>query len=87
MNRGVKRILHLSRISRKNDLSLIGGYFIHHKSMFCQPTGDPGQVLAACPKAGSILGRGKPLMVERRPRIVLRFHQYIQGCLLCRRRF
>ena len=83
----MKRILNLSCIAGKGDLPVVDGDFIDHKPMLCQPAGNPGQILPARPKTGTIFGRSEPLMVRGRMRIVLCFHQRIQRCLLRRRRF
>ena len=60
--------------------------FVDRKPVPSQPAGNCGQILLAGAEAGSVLGRGKPLVVERRVGIVLCFHQRLQRRLLCFRR-
>ena len=86
MDLAVKRILHLRFGAGKNDLSMVGRNFVDVKPVPGQPAGNSGQILLAGAEAGSVLGRRKPLVVESRVGIVLRFHQRLQRCLLCCRR-
>ena len=86
MNLGVERVLHLSRGPRKNNQSMTDRNFLHRKPVTSQPAGDSGQVLLTDPKASSVLGRGKPLVVERRFGIVLCVYEHVQLRLLCLRR-
>src|ERR1700733_71477 len=64
MNLRMKRILNLSCITGKGDLPVVNGDFVDRKPMLRQPAGNPGQILQARPKTGTILCRSEPLVVR-----------------------
>ena len=83
MDLGMERILDLSRGPRKNNQPIADRNVLHRKPVCGQPAGNSVQVLPAHPKAVTVLGRRKLLVVERRLWIVLRFHERVQLSLLC----
>jgi len=84
MQLGVKGACDLARGTGESDQAASGGNLFDRESVGREPASDLRQLWFAGSKLGSKLGGREPLLIMRRARILLRFHQGIECGLLFR---
>jgi hypothetical protein len=83
---GVKGVGDLPGVSGKDKQAMAGRYFIDGEAVGRKPLRDSGQIMIGDSKSGGVFCGGKPLMIPRRLRILLRSGERVESCLLRGRR-